>query len=165
MQPGQTMFVELLHVPRHLDDPAVQAGWIGGLGKFGVDRRTVLAPGHHQPGQILGKVPALQSVGEHPAELVHGFLDDRRKGDNSRHEPLSQHQGTCKAGEALPRQYTHAGLISATEGVEDRAGYRNEGGGRIGRGLRAAITFAESSGLDPISRKYPFCKSPVIRRT
>ena len=96
------MFVELFHVPRHLGDPAVQAGLIRGLGKLGVDHRYVLALGHHQPGQIFGKMPALRGVGEHPAELVHGVLDYGGKNDNTGMDHLAHHLGDAEGGEALP---------------------------------------------------------------
>ena len=49
---------------------------------------------------------------------------------------------------------TERAQLDLIPGVEDRTGYRNEGGGRIGRGLRAGLTFAEISGLDlPYSRR------------
>ena len=66
------MFVELFHVPRHLSDPTVQAGFIRGLSILGSDLRNILARGHQQVCQIFGKVPALRRVGEPPAKSADG---------------------------------------------------------------------------------------------
>ena len=83
---GQTSLVKRLNVPGNLVDPAIQAGWIGGEGKLGVDPGDGLALGDQKPRQVLGKVPALRLVLEQIAVAGKRFLDNRRPLDDGRQQ-------------------------------------------------------------------------------
>ena len=69
----------------------------------------------YQPGQIFGKVPTLRGVGEHPAELVHGFLDDHGKAIIPCMNPSHSVRGRARPGRyilmraayLLPKTSTH----------------------------------------------------------
>ena len=105
--------VMLEDIPRH--GPGL-AGLIGGVDELGVDRRYVFAFGHHQPGQILGKVPALRGVGEDAAELGHRFFNHRGKSNDTRHEQPLSWPGETKAGDAfvlskIPSSIEHGTVV------------------------------------------------------
>ena len=81
---------------------------------------TFLRSATIRPVRYSAKCQRSGGVGEHPAELVHGFLDYRRKGNNTRRgPPLTSSRGCGRRGRpylanilmraesVLPKTLTH----------------------------------------------------------
>jgi len=88
LKPGQTFPIERFFIPVGLSDPAIQAGLVGGHGKFPINGRDILLVSNHQAGQIFAKMTAFRFIGEQPRQTGKGLFNDNWKFDDSRHRNI-----------------------------------------------------------------------------
>jgi len=86
LQPFQPPLVERFLVPVHLGQEFVEAGLVGGLGKFPIYPQDRFSLRNHQSGEILREMPSLRFVGKQISELFHSFPNDLRKFDDPWHD-------------------------------------------------------------------------------
>src|SRR5690242_13251992 len=83
LQEVEPTLIKQLRVPVGVGEEAVEAGRIGGLGKFPVDGGNILPLGDEQAGEILGEVAALRLIREEVAEGLQRFLNYLRVGNDT----------------------------------------------------------------------------------
>src|SRR5215211_6369618 len=86
LQPRQASVVESLDVPRHLIQPTVQTGLVGGDHKLAVDPTDGLLFGNDEPGEVFGEMASFRFVGKHVTKDVHRVLYNGWKVHNGRHQ-------------------------------------------------------------------------------